>query len=322
MATGAGDGFSERAVQEAPARPVALALARVHLRLGSLALARTELEVLERAGELDLPGRIDLAEVRWRTGDLARAVEAASVALSAGEEDPIVLAIAAEAAAADGRPNEARRFATRSLDRATVPVDVLFAGMPRSGVWPADAADPPPTPATLFHHEPSPVQHLRAGDTDPAAAGARAASPDRSNDSEHDAAIGLWDSETASVPRNVLPDPAEELEAGRADLASGAIDEGLLRLGLVLRLTPSLAPAVLEATEGLTGPTASLIRGDAFRLIGLEEEAQRAFAAAAWSGRRDRRGRSANATQRRAPNATADATNGSTPDGAEAGHSA
>lgn len=317
-ANGAGDGSPPTTPRDVTARPVALALARVHLRLGSLALARTELEMLEQAGELDLPGRIDLAEVRWRTGDLARASEAASIALSAGEEDPIALAIAAEAAAADGRPNEARRLATRALDRASVPVDVLFAGMPRSGVWPADPAEPPPTAATLFHHEPSPVQHLRAGDTDPAVAEARAASPDRADDAELDAAMGLWDSE-GPVPRNVLPDPADELEAARAALASGSLEEGVLRLGLVLRLAPALAPAVLEASEGLTGAAANLIRGDAFRLVGLEEEASRAFAAVAWSGKRDRRGRPARAAHGRVSAATEVATNGSTPEGADPG---
>ena len=318
-ANGAGDGATATASRVAASRPVALALARVHLRLGSLALARTELEMLEQAGELDLPGRIDLAEVRWRSGDLTGAAEAASIALSAGEEDPIALAISAEAAAADGRPNEARRFATRALDRASVPVDDLFAGMPRSGVWPADAADPPPTAATLFHHEPSPVQHLRAGDTDPAVAEARSASADRAADAERDAALGLWDSDGASVPPNVLPDPADELDAARAALASGAIDEGVLRLGLVLRLAPALAPAVLDATQGLTGAAANLVRGDAFRLVGLEVEASRAFAAVAWSGERDRRGRPSKAVDGRASNATADATNGSTPDTTDAG---
>lgn len=321
-ANGAPDGSTGTASREAAARPVALALARVHLRLGSLALARTELEMLEQAGELDHPGRIDLAEVRWRSGDLTGAAEAASIALSAGEEDPIALAISAEAAAADGRPNEARRLATRALDRASVPVDVLFAGMPRSGVWPADAADPPPTAATLFHHEPSPVQHLRAGDTDPAVAQARAAPGDRADDAEHDAALGLWDSDGASVPQDILPDPADELEAARAALASGAIDEGVLRLGLVLRLAPALAPAVLDATQGITGAAANLVRGDAFRLVGLEVEADREFAAVAWSGKRDRRGRPSKAVDRRTSKATADATNGVTPEATDSGGAA
>ena len=46
--------------------------------------------------------------------------------------------------------------------------------MPRSGVWPADADEPPPTAGTLFHHEPPSTISLRAGDTDPGVIAARA----------------------------------------------------------------------------------------------------------------------------------------------------
>ncbi len=65
-----------------PARSAELLLAHAHLRLGSLALARTELETLAGMGKLDSLGLVDLAEVRWRTGDLAGAGEAAAVALA------------------------------------------------------------------------------------------------------------------------------------------------------------------------------------------------------------------------------------------------
>src|SRR6478736_131583 len=85
-----------------------------------LALARTELETLAGLGSLDAPGLVDLAEVRWRTGDLTGAGEAAVVALDAGADDPVALVIA---------------------------------GMPRSAVWPPDAAEPPPTAGTLFHRD-------------------------------------------------------------------------------------------------------------------------------------------------------------------------
>src|SRR4029079_17399107 len=111
----------------------ALTLARVHLRLGNLALARAELEILGREGALDGPAQVDLAEARWRSGDLAAAGTAATAALEAGEDGAMLLAIAAEAAAALGRPNEARRLATRALELVGGPVDGLFSGMPRSG---------------------------------------------------------------------------------------------------------------------------------------------------------------------------------------------
>lgn len=273
---------------------MALTLARVHLRLGSLALARVELEMLDQRGELDHAGQVDLAEVRWRTGDLAGAGEAAARTLSDGDEDAVALAIAAEAASADGRPNEARRLASRALEREPGPIDALFAGMPRSGVWPADAADPPPTTPTLFQQDVPVPTILRAGETDPAVAASRvtAGREPATTAADEPSSPGLWDTETTPEPPQSLPDPAEELEAARAAVASGALEEGLLRFGLVLRIAPALAPAVIEATDGLTGPAVSLLRGDAYRLVGLEQEAQYAFAAAAWSGTRDRRANS------------------------------
>jgi tetratricopeptide (TPR) repeat protein len=232
--------------------------------------------------------------VRWRTGDLAGAGAAASIALEAGEDGPVALAIAAEAAAALGRPNEARRQATRALERVVGSVDALFAGMPRSGVWPADADEPPPTAGTLFHQETPPAVNLRAGDTDPAVTAARA--PSQGDEREATAGLsltlGFWDSEgPGGAPRTDLPEPAAELDAARAALRSGSLDEAVLRFNLALRLAPALAPAVLEATDGIPGPAISVVRGDAYRQVGLEAEARRAYAAAAWSGARDRRGR-------------------------------
>lgn len=312
MTVGAAAAEADRLAGEptSPAVPrtPALTLARLHLRLGSLALARAELEILAGEGALDGPGQVDLAEARWRSGDLAAAGVVASAALEAGEDDAMVLAIAAEAAAALGRPNEARRLANRSLERLGGPVDGLFAGMPRSGVWPADADEPPPTTATLFHHEPVTTISLRAGDTDPGVVAARATTDGAGRPADGESRdggstepgapvnAGFWDADSADgAPRNDLPDPALELDAGKAALVAGAIDEAVLRFALALRLAPALAPAILEATDGVDGPAVSVIRGDAYRQVGLETEARRAYAAAAWSGARDRRGRAARA---------------------------
>jgi hypothetical protein len=292
---------SRTSTPDPPERSVALALARTHLRLGSLALARTELEILDGQGALDLAGQVDLAEVRWRTGDLVRAGEAANVALGAGEEAPMALAIAAEAAAALGRPNEARRLASRAIERAVGPIDAMFAGMPRSAVWPADAAEPPPTAGTLFHQEPGQTSNRRAGDVDPGVVAARAAAPDdrRGTTAATAMTLGFWDADRGSLASGAgLPDPGGELEAARVALRSGSNDEAALRFALALRLAPALAPAILEATDGLVGPAFHIVRGDAYRLVGLESEARRAFAAAAWSGTRDRRGRSDGTTRR------------------------
>ncbi|MBA2757423.1 MAG: hypothetical protein H0U37_08285, partial [Chloroflexi bacterium] len=87
-------------------READLLLAGVHLRLGSLALARSELEALAGRDGLDEPGLVDLAEARWRSGDLEGAGEAADAAIHDGEGPLLALIVAAEAAAARGRPTE------------------------------------------------------------------------------------------------------------------------------------------------------------------------------------------------------------------------
>ena len=110
-----------------------LALARLHLRLGSLALARAELETLAGRDALDQDGLVDLAEARWRTGDIAGAGEAAVAALDDEDGPLLALVVAAEAAAARGRPTEARRLADRAMEVANGSIDALFAGMPRAG---------------------------------------------------------------------------------------------------------------------------------------------------------------------------------------------
>lgn len=299
------DSSDRSGTANAPARLADLALARVHLRLGSLALARTELEMLADAGELDGPGRVDLAEVRWRTGDLLRAGDAAAEALNLVGDDPVALVIAAESAAALGRPNEARRLAMRAMDCIGGPVDAVFAGMPRSAIWPADAAEPPPTTATLFQQEPISTPARRAGDSDALVASTLRAQPGDASmpgtPSRAPVTPGFWDADGAAEPiAPDLPDPAEELDGATRALAAGALDEAALRFAMTLRLAPALAPAVLEATEGVlgaggtaasgpAGPALSVVRGDAFRLVGLEAEARRAYAIAAWSGARDRR---------------------------------
>jgi hypothetical protein len=265
-------------------------LAHAHLRLGSLALARAELEILSGRGALDTAGQVDLAEARWRTGDLTGAGTAASTAMGAGAEPPIVLAIAAEAAAALGRPNEARRLANRAMEILAGPLDGLFAGMPRSGVWPADLAEPAPTAGTMFHHEPPPGPSRRAGDAEGDVVALRAKAEERHDLGGSALTLGFWDGDGSGDALGPdQPDPAGEVEAARAALVAGALDDATLRFALALRLAPALAPAVLEATDGVSTPPMSVVRGDAYRLVGLETEARRAYAAAAWSGARDRR---------------------------------
>ncbi len=117
-----------------------LILARVHLLLGSLSLARTELETIAGRGELDDDAIRDLAEARWRTGDVAGAGEAAAAWLEHHPDDILGLVIAAEAQSALGRPSEARRLAGLAMEQADGSLDPVFAGMQRSSIWPGDAS--------------------------------------------------------------------------------------------------------------------------------------------------------------------------------------
>jgi len=238
-----------------------LVLARLHLRLGSLGLARAELEGMAGNGTLDDEGLVDLAEARWRTGDLSGAGEAATVALAAGSEAIVAYVIAAESTAAVGRPAEAGRLASRALELADLSVGDVFAGMPRAAVWPLDPSEratvdplfapPIPTPASRAGDGAAPPAHVR----------------------------GLWDDQAEAVVD--LPDPAGCLEAGRAALAADDRPVAALQLGLALRLAPALAPVVLELLDAVGGPELEFVRGDAFRLVGHERDARLAFAAAA-----------------------------------------
>ncbi len=273
-----------------PAQTVESVLAHAHLRLGALALARVELETMAGLGLLDTRSLVDLAEVRWRTGDLLGAGEAANAALRDEDGAIVALVIAAEAAAAVGRPTEARRLAARVLAALGAGIDMIFAGMPRSSVWPADGAEPPPTAPTLFDREPE--LPMRPEETVPA--GHDRAAPERVREASTAAPVmlGFWDGEAAIEPAAMpAPDPAAELDAGRAALVAGAHDQAALHFGLALRVAPALAPAVLEATEGARSASLSIVRGDAYRLAGHETSAAQAYAVAAQGGLPERRSR-------------------------------
>lgn len=239
-------------------------LARLHLRTGARALARVELETLAGAGGLDEESLLDLAEIRWRTDDLTGAGEAAAAYLASGHEAPLALVIVAEATAALGRPSEARRLADRAVHLIDGPLDPVFAGMPHHDVWPVP-----------------PVERLEV-------AGAEAASPDERPVPV--AAAALAGDVTRPEPVRVvalstdpeaMPDPAAELDAARAAIASGDRSGAAIRLAVVLRLAPALAPAVLDIAAAEPGPGFDLVRGDALRLVGRESQARRSFAAAA-----------------------------------------
>ena len=266
-----------------------LVLARTHLRLGSLSLARTELETLAGQGTLDDEAIRDLAEARWRTGDIGGAGEAAAAWLEQHPDDILGLVIAAEAQVALGRPAEARRLAGRAIEGADGSLDPVFAGMRRSSIWPVEpGAESGPT-GVLFddlHPGPRPLSRIapRAGSA--SAVGAVAAPHEPFEPGVPDVFGGgpsLWgdDADGSDGAADDALDPTVLFHRGRVALEEGRAAEAATGLILALRSTPGLAPAILDLLAGRKDPILVLVRGDAQRIVGHETEAMRDHAAAA-----------------------------------------
>ncbi|HET7026709.1 MAG TPA: hypothetical protein VFI28_03350 [Candidatus Limnocylindrales bacterium] len=269
-------------------RAVALRLARLHLRLGSLGLARAELEACAGSGELDEAALLDLAEVRWRTGDLPGAGEAAAAAMATGDDSGLALVIAAEAAAASSRPAEARRLAGQALEATTVPLDQLFAGMPQSSIWPHDARAGEPTGG---------VGTGEAGESAPGGGSSVTAEPStraglvgrvRPSTGAHGHVIEhrLDAASPALAPASTLAgmpalEPRAVLTVASDEIAAGRTARAAARLALLLRVTPDAAEPVLRIAAGGRGPDLALVRGDALQLLGRDDEAASAYSDAA-----------------------------------------
>ena len=76
------------------------------------------------------------------------------------------------------------------------------------------------------------------------------------------------------------PDAQAELQRARDALADSELHTAAVRLAVVLRLSPALAPLVLDLVAELPGSEFDLLRGDALRLVGHESAAHLAYAAA------------------------------------------
>ena len=249
-------------------------LAGVHLRTGLHALARAELEALAGRGALDAPALVDLAEVRWRTGDLVGAGAAARACMEAGLTDVIVLCIAAEVAASVGRPNDARELAARAVAAEPDRLDELFAGQPRSTVWPPPRVPAPPSgPAPAIR--PAHVRGIPMIPPVPVQPGAPAA----------EAPAALAGSARGDAEREDTASAAQDLVDVQVLVARGDVADVAVRLQLVLREQPILAPAVLSVADDALRAGATpheraslhLVRADAYRLMGRETMGREAF---------------------------------------------
>ncbi len=263
-----------RAAAPAVADPATeIRFARLHLRTGSLHRARSEYESLAGNNLLDTPATLDLAEVRWRTGDLAGAGSAAAAYLAADGQEALGFLIAAEAAAAQDHVADARRLAGRALERSLVNLEVFFAGVPRRMTWPASRWTAPAA--------------IKIDASSPAATPDRAAPSPVMGEPLTEAPEGsLW-ARTKELP---APEPEAQLPAAASHLWGGEVAAGAaalragdalmaaLHFAVALRMTPESARAVVDGIGERQDLALELVRGDALRLLGNGSGAGEAYA--------------------------------------------
>jgi hypothetical protein len=278
-------------------------LARLHLRGGLVALARAELETMAGQGTLDGPALADLAEARWRSGDLLGAGEAAQAHIARGGDELMALVVAAEALTAQARTVDARRIAAQVVERTGGDLEPLFAGQPRALVWPRDGVAAPAQEGSwaALPAETRPAPELTAvaprGSERPATAeddspesASEAAGPIASETPAR--AVDRVDAgrHTASSSELAQRAVARELEAIEWSVEHGHFESLPGRLAIVLQTDPSQAPRVLELTEtaveliGGGGELATellLVSGDAYQVLGRKEDAAAAYRASA-----------------------------------------
>ena len=269
-------------------------LARVHLRSGLLTLARATLEGMAGAGTLDRDAMADLAEVRWRSGDLEGAADAARAHQASGGDEPLASLIIAEDFVRVGREADANAIAGSVYERVGGAMDVLFALESRSPIWPpldegwmaAGAAEPGRWGLLVGGSEvaaPSADTWKLVPIVQPAPDSAVPAPAGRGSL----AAPGGATTTAAVVMSGRLA--GEELEAADQALKAGDIATGTGRLAVLLRLDPALAPIILTAADRAVEATPRaghelaaihLVRGDAYRFLGRDNEAAAAYQAA------------------------------------------
>jgi hypothetical protein len=265
-----------------------LRLARVHLRCGAYTLARVELETLAGADRLDRAGILDLAEVRWRTGDLAGADAAASAWLEDGDEPgpdgALAHAISAEAAADRGAPGDAAAHVAAAAaglgDRGAW--EALLAGILPRATWPWSVEEPAPPDEPPLEAAWGPAAAAQGLPVAAAPVLVTGAAPTT------EAATGVL---LAGVP--VSPSAAELVRAG-APLLAVAPDRAAILLALALRADRAAAEAVLAALDAAAAAPAAqaggpppeavaalaFVRAEALRAAGRHEESRIAYASA------------------------------------------
>ncbi|MES2210878.1 MAG: hypothetical protein V4515_11940 [Chloroflexota bacterium] len=239
-------------------------LAGLHLRAGALLLARAELESLAARGEIAVDALADLAEARWRTGELEKAGSAAEAHIAVGGDRPIAHLILAEAVTAAGRPDAAGDHMAHLRALGAAELTALFAGMPHRANWsslPAGGIEPRGPKAQLGR---------------PPAAGP---APDAvTGDARPDGQVAKRPA-GATFPEGeaLLTQAVDDMRSRDPERMAAAFD----RLALALRLDPALALRVVDLIIRRQEPAALLVRGDALRILGRTLDAEAAYAGAA-----------------------------------------
>ena len=274
-------------------------LVRLHLRGGLLPLARASLEQMAGAATLDRDAMADLAEARWRSGDLGGAAESARIHRASGGDEPMAALIVAEELGHSDNGQEAAKHAEGVYRRVGPALELYFAGEARSSLWPAaddgwmdvHAAQPgrwgllvggsetiAPTPRTWTA---APLEQSGAEPTTDAAA---FASTGAISGRGGVVQPGGQTTTAAIVMSGRLA--GEQLDIVDQNLSEGATGAAAERLGVLLRLDPALAPVILSAADkalvqaqpdspGIA--TIHLVRGDAYRILGHETESAAAY---------------------------------------------
>jgi hypothetical protein len=271
-----------------------------------LALARAELEQLAGTAGLDVDALADLAEARWRSGDLEGAAEAANAHLTNGGHEPIAELILAESLDRNGHLIDARAHSSRVIEGMGNGLDRLFAGEPRSTAWPAIEGDVMYTDANEpgrrgllvsgtdmqagaeRHWEPAPLPGQPA-----ARAASRTPQPGQVTASTGAAPVAMPVAAAAGSSGQsigALMDAGRaagvELESVEGEIAAGHLDGIADRLALLFRMDRALAPVILSLAERVltqmpaTDPRAAslnTLRGDIYRALGREAEANAAY---------------------------------------------
>jgi hypothetical protein len=294
-------------------RSAEVRLARLHLRGGMLALARAELEQLAGTAGLDVDALADLAEARWRSGDLEGAAEAANAHLANGGKEPIAELVLAESLDRNGHLIDARAHSSRVIDGLGNGLDRLFAGEPRSTAWPAIEGDrmytdtnEPGRRGLLVsgadmqagaerHWEPAPLpgQAAAARSAQRAAQAAQpggqpVAAPGPGGPSATPVSVPVASSGGQSIGELMDAGRAAgvELESVETEITAGHLDGIADRLALLFRMDRALAPVILSLAERVLSAmppndprAASLntLRGDIYRALGREAEANAAY---------------------------------------------